>query len=83
MADGYGFGAEGDWKTAILVHAANVMGAGLPGGASLMEDYTYRLVPGEELILGAYMPEIIGRTLVPTDIGEHFSGASAADFFQV
>ena len=58
MADGYGFGAEGDWKTAILVHAANVMGAGLPGGASLMEDYTYHLVPGEELILGAHMLEV-------------------------
>ena len=58
MADGYGFGAEGDWKTAILVHAANVMGAGLPGGASLMEDYTYHLVPGEEMILGAHMLEV-------------------------
>ena len=46
MADGYGFGAEGDWKTAILVRAAKVMGAGLPGGASLMEDYTYDLTPG-------------------------------------
>ena len=46
MAEGYGFGAEGDWKTAILVRVANVMGAGLPGGASLMEDYTYDLVPG-------------------------------------
>jgi L-arabinose isomerase len=58
MADGYGFGAEGDWKTAILVYAANVMGAGLPGGASLMEDYTYHLVPGEEMILGAHMLEV-------------------------
>ncbi len=46
MADGYGFGAEGDWKTAILVRAAKVMGAGLPGGASLMEDYTYDLHAG-------------------------------------
>ena len=58
MADGYGFGPEGDWKTAILVRAANVMGAGLPGGASLMEDYTYHLVPGEEKILGAHMLEV-------------------------
>jgi L-arabinose isomerase len=58
MADGYGFGAEGDWKTAILVHIANVMGAGLPGGASLMEDYTYHLEPGSELILGAHMLEV-------------------------
>jgi L-arabinose isomerase len=58
MADGYGFGAEGDWKTAILVRVANVMGAGLPGGASLMEDYTYHLIPGEEKILGAHMLEV-------------------------
>src|ERR1700733_12885457 len=58
MADGYGFGAEGDWKTAILVRVANVMGAGLPGGASLMEDYTYDLTPGKERILGAHMLEV-------------------------
>jgi L-arabinose isomerase len=58
MADGYGFGAEGDWKTAVLVRAAMVMGAGLPGGASMMEDYTYDLTPGHELILGAHMLEV-------------------------
>ncbi len=58
MAQGYGFGAEGDWKTAILVRAAKVMGEGLPGGASLMEDYTYDLVPGDEKILGAHMLEV-------------------------
>lgn len=58
MAEGYGFGAEGDWKTAILVRLANVMGAGLPGGASLMEDYTYDLTPGDERILGAHMLEV-------------------------
>ncbi|HYI33083.1 MAG TPA: L-arabinose isomerase [Glaciibacter sp.] len=58
MAEGYGFGAEGDWKTAILVRVANVMGSGLPGGASLMEDYTYDLIPGQELILGAHMLEV-------------------------
>jgi L-arabinose isomerase len=58
MADGYGFGGEGDWKTAVLIRAAKVMGAGLPGGASLMEDYTYNLVPGSESILGAHMLEI-------------------------
>jgi L-arabinose isomerase len=58
MAAGYGFGAEGDWKTAILVRAAKVMGGDLPGGASLMEDYTYHLVPGEEKILGAHMLEV-------------------------
>jgi L-arabinose isomerase len=58
MADGYGFGAEGDWKTAILVRLAKVMGAGRAGGASLMEDYTYDLTPGAELILGAHMLEV-------------------------
>lgn len=58
MAEGYGFGAEGDWKTAILVRVANVMGTGLPGGASLMEDYTYDLVAGDEKILGAHMLEV-------------------------
>jgi L-arabinose isomerase len=58
MAKGFGFGAEGDWKTAVLVRAAKVMGAGLPGGASLMEDYTYDLTPGDEKILGAHMLEI-------------------------
>ncbi len=58
MADGYGFGAEGDWKTAVLVRAAKVMGSGLPGGASLMEDYTYDLTPGRECILGAHMLEV-------------------------
>ena len=58
MASGYGFGAEGDWKTAVLVRIANVMGAGLPGGASLMEDYTYDLTPGDEKILGAHMLEV-------------------------
>ncbi|GAA1140632.1 L-arabinose isomerase [Nesterenkonia lutea] len=58
MAAGYGFGAEGDWKTAVLVRAAKVMGHGLPGGASLMEDYTYEMTPGREKILGAHMLEI-------------------------
>ncbi|MFC9935146.1 L-arabinose isomerase [Glutamicibacter sp. NPDC127525] len=58
MGKGYGFGAEGDWKTAVLVRAAKVMGEGLPGGASLMEDYTYDLTPGKELILGAHMLEV-------------------------
>ncbi|MDO5048854.1 MAG: L-arabinose isomerase [Actinomycetaceae bacterium] len=58
MADGYGFGAEGDWKTAILIHLAAAMGQGLPGGASLMEDYTYDLTPGQEIGLGAHMLEV-------------------------
>ena len=55
MADGYGFGGEGDWKTSVLLRATKVMAGGLPGGTSFMEDYTYHLVPGEEKILGAHM----------------------------
>ncbi len=58
MAAGFGFGAEGDWKTALLVRAAKVMGHGLDGGASLMEDYTYEMTPGKEKILGAHMLEV-------------------------
>jgi L-arabinose isomerase len=58
MADGYGFGAEGDWKTAVLVGTVKAMTDGLPGGTSFMEDYTYHLVPGEEKILGAHMLEV-------------------------
>jgi L-arabinose isomerase len=58
MADGYGFGAEGDWKTAALLRAMKVMSAGLPGGTSFMEDYTYHLPPGGEKVLGAHMLEI-------------------------
>lgn len=58
MADGYGFGGEGDWKTSVLLRATKVMAAGRPGGTSFMEDYTYHLVPGEEKILGAHMLEV-------------------------
>lgn len=58
MADGYGFGAEGDWKTAALVRAMKVMGSGLPGGNSFMEDYTYHFEPGNKLVLGSHMLEI-------------------------
>ena len=58
MADGYGFGGEGDWKTSVLLRTTKVMAAGLPGGTSFMEDYTYHLVPGEEKILGAHMLEV-------------------------
>ena len=58
MADGYGFGAEGDWKTAALLRAMKVMGDGLPGGTSFMEDYTYHLSPKGHQVLGAHMLEI-------------------------
>jgi L-arabinose isomerase len=58
MADGYGFGAEGDWKTAALVRAMKVMAAGLRGGTSFMEDYTYHLDPAGPKVLGAHMLEV-------------------------
>ncbi len=58
MADGYGFGPEGDWKTAALVRLMKVMAAGRAGGTSLMEDYTYHLDPANPLILGAHMLEV-------------------------
>lgn len=58
MADGFGFGAEGDWKTAALVRAVKVMGHGRAGGASFMEDYTYHLDPSGSLVLGAHMLEV-------------------------
>jgi L-arabinose isomerase len=58
MAEGYGFGAEGDWKTAALVRAVKVMATGLPGGTSFMEDYTYHLDPKGGKVLGAHMLEV-------------------------
>ncbi|MBI5385443.1 MAG: L-arabinose isomerase [Verrucomicrobia bacterium] len=58
MADGFGFGAEGDWKTAALVRAMKVMATGLSGGTSFMEDYTYHLDPSSKQVLGAHMLEI-------------------------
>ncbi len=58
MADGYGFAAEGDWKTAALVRAMKVMATGLKGGNSFMEDYTYHFEPVNEMVLGAHMLEI-------------------------
>ena len=58
MADGYGFGAEGDWKTAALLRAEKVMATGLKGGSSFMEDYTYHLNPVGKCVLGAHMLEV-------------------------
>lgn len=78
MKDGYGFGAEGDWKTAALLRAMKVMGSGLKGGTSFMEDYTYHLVPGEMRVLGAHMLEVCesisedipSMEIHPLDIGD-------------
>ena len=58
MAEGYGFGGEGDWKTSALVRAMKVMGNGLAGGNSFMEDYTYHFEPKNNLVLGSHMLEI-------------------------
>jgi L-arabinose isomerase len=58
MAKGFGFGAEGDWKTAALVRSMKVMSAGLKGGTSFMEDYTYHFDPKEMRVLGAHMLEV-------------------------
>ena len=58
MEAGYGFGAEGDWKTAALVRTMKVMATGLKGGTSFMEDYTYHLHPGGQRVLGAHMLEV-------------------------
>ncbi|MHB1922228.1 MAG: L-arabinose isomerase [Chitinophagaceae bacterium] len=58
MAEGYGFAAEGDWKTAALVRAMKVMGSGLKGGNGFMEDYTYHFEPQNEMVLGSHMLEV-------------------------
>jgi L-arabinose isomerase len=58
MADGYGFAGEGDWKTAAMLRTMKVMAAGLPGGNSFMEDYTYHFDPANPLVLGSHMLEI-------------------------
>jgi L-arabinose isomerase len=58
MADGYGFGGEGDWKTSVLVATVKAMGSGTARGTSFMEDYTYHFGPGEPKILGAHMLEV-------------------------
>ena len=58
MRDGYGFGGEGDWKTAALVRAMKVMNVGQTGGVSFMEDYTYHFSATGDKVLGAHMLEI-------------------------
>lgn len=58
MAQGYGFGAEGDWKTAALLRAAKIMSTGREGGTSFMEDYTYNFDQSGGAVLGAHMLEV-------------------------
>jgi L-arabinose isomerase len=66
MRDGYGFGAEGDWKTSALVRAMKVMSAGLKGGVSFMEDYTYHFSASGDKVLGAHMLEICESIAAPS-----------------
>jgi L-arabinose isomerase len=66
MRDGYGFGAEGDWKTSALVRAMKVMAAGLKGGVSFMEDYTYHFSASGDKVLGAHMLEICESIAAPS-----------------
>ncbi len=58
MHEGYGFGAEGDWKMAAMLRTMKIMASGLPGGNSFMEDYTYHFNPAGMRVLGAHMLEI-------------------------
>jgi L-arabinose isomerase len=58
MAEGIGFGGEGDWKTSAIVHTLKAMSADQPGGTSFMEDYTYHFGAGEPKVLGAHMLEV-------------------------
>ena len=80
MEKGYGFGGEGDWKTAAMVRLMKVMTEGMKDakGTSFMEDYTYNLVPGKEGILEAHMLEVcpsiaegpIGIKVQPLSMGD-------------
>ncbi|WP_114195426.1 L-arabinose isomerase [Edaphovirga cremea] len=58
MQQGYGFGGEGDWKTAALLRIMKVMSSGLEGGTSFMEDYTYNFKQGNDLVVGSHMLEV-------------------------
>ena len=58
MADGIGYGGEGDWKVAGMTAIMKQMAQGLEGGTLFMEDYTYDLEPGQEVSLGAHMLEV-------------------------
>ena len=66
MRDGYGFGAEGDWKTSALVRAMKVMSSGMQGGVSFMEDYTYHFSASGDKVLGAHMLEICESIAAPS-----------------
>lgn len=82
MEQGYGFGGEGDWKTAALLRICKVMAAGLPGGTSFMEDYTYYFEPGNDLVVGSHMLGVcpnIAREEKPLLDAQHLGIGGKAD----
>ena len=82
MQQGFGFGAEGDWKTSALLRTAKVMAHGLAGGTSFMEDYTYDFTPGNELVIGSHMLEVcptIAREAKPLLDVQHLGIGGKAD----
>lgn len=82
MQKGYGFGAEGDWKTAALLRIMKVMASGLKGGTSFMEDYTYNFQPGNDLVVGSHMLEVcpsIAKEEKPLLDVQHLGIGSKAD----
>ncbi|MEM9915760.1 MAG: L-arabinose isomerase [Planctomycetota bacterium] len=82
MADGFGFGAEGDWKTAALLRAMKVMAHGRPGGTSFMEDYTYHFDPAGPAVLGSHMLEVcpsIADPGTPASLEVHPLGIGGKD----
>ncbi len=82
MQKGYGFGGEGDWKTAALLRIMKVMAEGLPGGTSFMEDYTYHFVPGNNLVVGSHMLEVcpsIAKEAKPILDAQHLGIGGKAD----
>lgn len=81
MAAGYGFGGEGDWKVSAMTHIMKQMAFGLERGTSFMEDYTYDLTPGKELVLGAHMLEVcptLAATQPAVEVHELGIGGKAA-----
>ncbi len=64
MRQGYGFGAEGDWKFAAMTRIMKLMAEGMNGGTAFMEDYTYHL--WNEMLLGSHMLEVVQALLLKT-----------------
>ncbi|MDR3434063.1 MAG: L-arabinose isomerase [Rouxiella aceris] len=82
MQKGYGFGGEGDWKTAALLRIMKVMSTGLKGGTSFMEDYTYNFQAGNDLVVGSHMLEVcpsIAKEQKPLLDAQHLGIGGKAD----